>query len=85
VQRVNARLDAETAAVLEQLVRVTGLSVTDIIKRALLREAEAAATPVQPVVEAFAALIGCFDGGADLSSQARQIVPESLARKHAAS
>lgn len=80
--RVNARLDAETAAALQQLVRETGLGVTDLLKLALLRLSEQYAGPPQPIAEAFAGLIGSFEGPADLSGHYKGELTTSLARKH---
>ena len=80
--RVNARLDGETAAILRQLVRATGLSVTDVIKLSLVRLSEQQDAPEQPVAEAFADLVGCFDGGVDLSTSYKDALTASLAGKH---
>lgn len=84
VTRVNARLDAETASALRRLVRETGLSVTDVLKLSLLRLSEQQAGPRQPPAEAFAYLIGSFDGPRDLSERYKDELAASLARKHGA-
>ena len=82
--RVNARLDADTAAILRQLVRETGLSVTDVIKLSLTRLSDQQSGLEQTVVEAFGDLVGCFEGAADLSESYQQELAASIARKHGA-
>lgn len=82
VVRVNARLDAATAAILRQLVRETGLSVTDVIKLSLTRLSDQQSGPEHTVTEVFGDLIGCFEGTPALSESYKQELAASIARKH---
>ncbi len=80
--RVNARLDESTSAELRQLVRGTGWSVTDVIRESIhrlyLQESVQERTPA----DAFADLIGGFEGPADLSTNYKVDLRNTLSRKH---
>lgn len=80
--RVNARLDENTQRELQQLVRDTGQSVTDVIREAIHRLYLQKAAQTHTVADDFADLIGCFDGPADMSVNYKQLLRESLTRKH---
>lgn len=81
--RVNARLDEATQRELQQLVRDTGLSVTEIIRASIHRYYLQEAAQAQSVADSFADLIGSFDGPEDLSSRYKQACTHSLLDKHA--
>ncbi len=79
--RVNARLDRDSAAKLRAVVRHRGGSVTDALKFAIdlgYRQATAVAR-ARPVLDA---LVGAFEGPADLSTTYKRHLAKSLARKH---
>jgi hypothetical protein len=84
--RINARLDPQTAAELDALVKAGGGTVTEVIKSAIhcfYRQQTERANP--PALDLFraAGLIGCADGPADLSRRYKDHLGESLADKHA--
>jgi hypothetical protein len=80
--RVNARLDEATRQELRQLQKETGMSVTEVIRESIhrlyLQESVATRSPV----ESFADLIGCIEGPADLSTNYKAVLRESLLTKH---
>lgn len=81
--RVNARLDEATQRELQQLVRDTGLSVTEVIRAAIHRYYLQEAAQAQSVADSFADLIGSVDGPADMSVTYKQACTQSLRDKHA--
>lgn len=80
--RVNARLDDASRRELQQLVRDTGRSVTDVIREAIHRFYLQEAAQNHTLAEDFADLIGCIDGPGELSVNYKQVLRESLTRKH---
>lgn len=81
--RVNARLDEVTQRELQQLVRDTGLSVTEVIRAAIHRYYLQEAAQGQSVADSFVDLIGSIDGPADMSVTYKQACTQSLRDKHA--
>lgn len=82
--RINARLDAEIARKLQELMRLEGKSVTQIIKASIAHYHAAAC---QRSAEPRAALtrtgfIGCGEAAADLATNYKQSLAKTLARKH---
>lgn len=80
--RVNARLDEATSQVLRQLMKETGMSVTEIIRASIHRFhlQERVASP--PPAETFADLIGSFEGPVELSTEYKAVLRDSLTAKH---
>ena len=77
--RVNARLDHGYAAKLRVLIEHRGVGVTEALKYAIdLGYREATARTTRPVLDA---LVGAFEGPADLSTDYKERLSESLARK----
>jgi hypothetical protein len=80
--RVNARLDEATSQELRQLLKESGMSVTEVIRESIhrlyLRESVESRTPA----ESFADLIGCIEGPTDLSTQYKVVLRDSLLAKH---
>jgi hypothetical protein len=80
--RVNARLDEATQRELQQLVRDTGASVTEVIREAIHRYYLQEAAQAHTVADDFADLIGSIAGPAELSVDYKRILADSLGRKH---
>lgn len=80
--RVNARLDEATSQELRQLQKDTGMSVTEVIRESIhrfyLQENLATRSPA----ESFADLIGCIEGPAELSTNYKAALRDSLQAKH---
>lgn len=80
-RRVNARLDHGYAAKLKVLVERRGGSVTEALKYAIdvgYREV----TTAQTRRRLLDGLVGAFEGPEDLSTNYKEYLSESLARKH---
>jgi hypothetical protein len=82
--RVNARLDAKQSRRLEHLSKMTGATVSDVVKRAIdlyyeamIRERPSAAELMQK--EGF---VGGAAGAVDLSETYKTLLHEVLAAKH---
>ena len=81
--RLNARLEADLARKLERLRRMTGKSVTAIVKAALeayydrLHDGKESA---REVLES-CGFVGCADGGPNLSTGYKAALRDSLAKK----
>lgn len=79
--RVNARLDEVTSQELRQLLKETGMSVTEVIRESIhrfyLHENVATRTPA----ESFADLIGCIEGPADLATNYKAVLRDALHAK----
>jgi hypothetical protein len=83
--RVNARLDARTAAEVDALARASGETVTDVIRNAIhCYYRQQTERPTTKPLDLFRAvgLIGCVDGPGDLSSRYKDYLGEDLAAKH---
>lgn len=81
--RVNARLDGEQAAKLAFLAETTGLSTSEVMREAIDRfhaQVRQQHRGQRPVLES---LIGKYAGGpADLATNYKRYLGESLIRKH---
>ncbi len=82
--RVNARLDEGVSAKLSQLQALTGLSASDVLKRAidcLHREHMAS---VQNRLDGLLSseFIGCAEGSRNLANEYKQHLTDDLAGKH---
>jgi hypothetical protein len=80
-ERVNARLDGLTSRELKQLMRDTGLSVSDVIRESIHRFYLQAALQQRPIADAFADLIGGIEAAPNLSTDYKSELRDSLARK----
>jgi hypothetical protein len=78
-RRVNARLDAQTQAELECLVRETGQSVTEVIRAAIHRYYQQCQATAHNVADDFADLIGAVEGPEDWSVDYKRTLSEDLA------
>lgn len=81
--RINARLDPELAARVDELRRQTGMSLTEIVEAALLAWTEQQAASVSRPARAFAAagFIGVGKGPRNLARNAKQALAQSLKSK----
>lgn len=81
--RINARLDPELAARVDELRRQTGMTLTEIVEAALLAWTEQQATSASRPARAFAAagFIGCGKGPRNLARNAKQALAQSLKSK----
>lgn len=83
--RVNARLDADRAAKLEQLKRRTGESVSDLVKRGidLVYEKEVGGEAESPLAGFYrAGFVGMFEGPGDLSERVKEEFTLALEEKY---
>lgn len=80
--RINARLDAELERKLAYLQARTGKSATEIVKASLESyfESIAGSAGTVTLLDDF---VGCASGETDLSDVYKQVLGESLHRKHA--
>lgn len=84
VSRINARLDESRASKLDFLKRITGLSVSEIVKRgidALYDEEQRRAADARRIL-ADVGFVGCASGPEDLSVRYKDELRESLEEKH---
>jgi len=84
INRVNARLDAESAEKLASLARDEGKSVSDVLRVAIERyyeQARSAHAAAAGILERNG-FIGCADDDRDLSTTYKRRLTESLQRKH---
>ncbi len=83
--RVNARLDKDLSAAVEQLLRKTGKTISEVMKEALALYLEAQKQKPQSTIDVLraAGLVGTAEGGPkDLSTNAKRYLTEDLGRKH---
>lgn len=80
--RVNARLDEGTSQELRQLLKETGMSVTEVIRESIHRLYLQESVETRSPAESFADLIGCIDGPAGLSGNYKAVLRNSLLAKH---
>lgn len=80
--RVNARLDEATSQELRQLLKETGMSVTEVIRESIHRLYLQESVETRTPAESFADLIGCIEGPADLSGNYKAVLRDSLLAKH---
>lgn len=82
--RLNARLDDEHARYVNELMQLTGTSVSDVVRVAIERyyvevnRAERGALRVLKEV----GFIGCVEGPPDLSQRYKEELTESIAEKY---
>ena len=81
--RINARLDPELAAKVEEIRRQTGMTITEIVEAALVAwTAQGAASRARPArVFAAAGFIGSGTGPRHLARNAKSALGQSLKRK----
>lgn len=83
--RINARLDAQTAAQLDYLVATTGLGVSEIVRASLAHFYEAQRAGQAASLKHLMPLVGRFRSGQSATSaQVKQVVAEYLDAKHGA-
>jgi hypothetical protein len=82
LERVNARLDETTARELQQLMRDTGLSVTDVIRESIHRYYLQETVQQHSVLDVFTDLVGGIEAPAELSANYKSELRASLTRKH---
>ena len=82
--RVNARLDESVAAKLSELQSLTGLSASDVLKRAIdcLHREHLASVHNRLHDLLSSDFIGCAAGPRDLAKEYKQHLTEDLAEKH---
>ncbi len=83
--RVNARLDKDLAAAMEQVLRKTGKTISQVMKEALGLYLEAQKQKPQRTIDVLraAGVVGTAKGGPkDLSINAKRYLTEDLGRKH---
>jgi Ribbon-helix-helix protein, copG family len=79
--RVNARINAKTAAKVSRLRKESGETTSQLIERAIDQLDEASAS--KRADEAAERFIGCFEGDAtNLSTDYKQIILDGLLKKH---
>ena len=82
--RVNARLDESVAAKLSELQLLTGLSASDVLKRAIDCLHGERLASVQNRLQGLLSseFIGCAEGAPDLANEYKRHLTEDLAEKH---
>lgn len=82
--RINARIDDELAAQLEELKKLTGKNLTELLEAALRAYYAKMAPPAKRALDAFkqSGLIGCAAGPRTLSRDYKRELTASLNRKH---
>lgn len=82
--RVNARLNSEEALRIKTLVQLTGLTVSDILKKALFFFFSHVQGSKSSAYEIFtkSGFIGGFSGRSDLSVKYKDLLTEGWRRKH---
>ena len=80
--RINARLDAQSAAQLEYLTATTGLGVSEVVRASLAYYYQAQRTQASPQLLHLRPLVGRFRSGQpDTSGKVKQVVADYLAAK----
>ena len=85
-KRINARIETDLERLVSELARSQGVSLSAIVVRALRDFCERqSATSAPRAYESFSAagIIGCFDGGKDLSRNYKQELDSSWSKKWA--
>ena len=83
--RVNARLDQEAAAQLTELMRSTGMGVTEALKTSVLHYAEWLRGSGKPRLLHLRAAVGKQGSGrSDVSANAKALLADELRVKHSA-
>ena len=84
IMRVNARLDETLAAKLSRLQSLTGLSASDVLKRAIDCLHKEHMASVQNRLDSLLSseFIGCAEGPQDLASEYKRYLASDLAEKH---
>ncbi|RYF10650.1 MAG: CopG family transcriptional regulator [Deltaproteobacteria bacterium] len=84
VTRVNARLDATTADILQRLLVQTSLSASELISRSLLAYHEQLRTRLDRPSKILrdSGFIGCAAGESDLSSRYKSLLTAGFEKKH---
>lgn len=82
--RINARLDAQSAAQLAYLTATTGLGVSEVVRVSLAYYYQAQRAHAVPTLAHLRPLVARFRSGqADTSGQVKRVVADYLAGKHA--
>ena len=82
--RINARLDENLAYKLDYLTHAEGMSVSNVVKESISRYYEEVRAP-QAVAQEILGLngfIGCAENDADLSTNYKHTLTETLQAKH---
>lgn len=80
--RINARLDAQSAAQLEYLTATTGLGVSEVVRASLAYYYEAQRAQATPTLAHLRPLVGRFRSGrSSTSADVKRVVAEHLAGK----